>query len=145
MKKQSTKILVAVTLPLIGLFALPQLGAEPTRPTDSDQTETSFMFRKLEAVNQINTGLATEDFQLIKTGGTKLLELSEDAAWKVRRDPLYLHYSSAFQTNVNGLIKAAEQESLGDATFSYINITVSCMSCHKHVRGVVQVSSAGLE
>ncbi len=100
----------------------------------------SFMRAKLSAIDQIVEGLAVENYSLISEGGEKLLALSADAAFQTRRDPLYMHYSSVFQTNVNELMNSAKRESLGDATLNYINLTVSCVACHKHVRGAVQVA-----
>lgn len=101
-----------------------------------------FMRKKLDAVGKIVEGLSVEDFALIESGSNDLLKLSEQAAWKVRRDPLYMHYSHAFQNNVGELLNAAKRENLGDATFSYINLTVSCMACHKHTRNVIQTAPA---
>lgn len=98
------------------------------------------MRAKLSAIDQIVEGLAVENYSLISEGGKKLLALSADAAFQTRRDPLYMHYSSVFQTNVNELMNSARRESLGDATLSYINLTVSCVACHKHVRGAVQMA-----
>jgi len=106
----------------------------------SDRPGAAFMRAKLDAVNQIVEGLSVEDHSLIAAGGEKLLTLSADAAFQVRRDPLYMHYSSTFQTTVNDLVNAAKKESLGDATINYINLTVSCVACHKHVRGTVQMA-----
>ena len=101
-----------------------------------------FMRKKLDAVGKIVEGLTVEDFSLIESGSSDLLKLSEQSAWKVRRDPLYMHYSHAFQNNVSELQNAAKRENLGDATFSYINLTVSCMACHKHTRNVIQTAPA---
>ncbi len=108
----------------------------------SAQEGQSFMDAKLEATHQIIDGLAFEDFAKIEEGADELLQITELSSWKVRRDPVYMHYSTDFERTSLRLRDAARARSIEKATFAYIHLTVSCMTCHQHVRNVVQIAPA---
>tara|TARA_R110002072_G_scaffold13481_2_gene56823 strand:+ start:15084 stop:15575 length:492 start_codon:yes stop_codon:yes gene_type:complete len=100
----------------------------------------SFMHAKLLAAHQVVDGLAYEDFTRIERGADELLRMTELASWKVRRDPVYMHYSSDFESTALRLRDAARARSTEKATFAYMHLTVSCTACHQHVRKVVRIA-----
>jgi len=102
----------------------------------------SFMHAKLVATHWIIDGLAFEDFADIEAGADELLRMTELASWKVRRDPLYMHYSADFERTSLRLRDAARARSIEKAAFAYMHLTVSCTTCHQHVRNVVQMAPA---
>ena len=126
--------------------ALYSVADEPPPPpverTIEAVTESGSMFmrEKLDVAHDIIDGLAFEDFGRIERGANKLLKMADEASWRVRRDPVYMHYSADFEANALRLREAAQKRSLGSATFAYMHLTVSCTACHQHVRGVVQVA-----
>ena len=107
---------------------------------DDDGSGKPFMHAKLAATHQIVDGLAFEDFSQIERGADKLLRMTELASWKVRRDPIYMHYSADFEGTALRLKDAARARSIEKATFAYMHLTVSCTACHQHVRNVVQMA-----
>ena len=107
-----------------------------------DGSGKPFMHAKLAATHQIVDGLAFEDFSRIERGADELLRMTELASWKVRRDPIYMHYSADFESTSLRLRSAARARSIEKATFAYMHLTVSCTACHQHVRGVVQIAPA---
>ena len=109
---------------------------------DGDGSGKSFMHAKLAATHQIVDGLAFEDFSRIEGGADELLRMTELASWKVRQDPLYMHYSADFESISLRLRAAARARSIEKATFAYMHLTVSCTACHQHVRDVVQIAPA---
>jgi len=109
---------------------------------DDDRSGTPFMHAKLAATHQIVDGLAFESFSQIERGADELLRMTELASWKVRRDPIYMHYSADFESTALRLRKAARARSIEKATFAYMHLTVSCTACHQHVRNVVQMDPA---
>lgn len=114
------------------------------RPTVSGTTrgtaDPQFMHGKLEISQRIVDGLMTEDFATIISASNDLLKLTEEAAWKVRRDPTYMHYSDSLKKQTALLRQAARRGSIGDATFAYVNLTVGCVACHNDVRGVYRLA-----
>jgi len=114
-----------------------------SRTLDKDDGPgTPFMHAKLAATHQIVDGLAFEDFSRIERGADELLRMTELASWKVRRDPVYMHYSADFESTSLRLRKAARARCIEKATFAYMHLTVSCTACHQHVRNVVQMDPA---
>lgn len=133
---------------LAGLVSFRSTAAEKHPPPASrslqveHESSKSFMQAKLIAAHQVVDGLAYEDFDRIERGADELLRMTELASWKVRRDPIYMHYSADFESTALRLRDAARARSIEKATFAYLHLTVSCMACHQHVRNVVQIAPA---
>lgn len=100
----------------------------------------SFMLQKLDSTQKVMKGLTTDNMQLVIEGSEELLQITEEASWKVSRDAYYIHYSRDFKRIVRDLEDAAKRGSVEEATFAYTHATVACMACHRHVRGVLPVS-----
>jgi hypothetical protein len=79
-------------------------------------------------------GLVLEDFNLI-TEGAKQLQITATAAeFMVSNDPLYIEHANDFRRIVNKLAVAAKEKRLDGATLGYMDMTMSCVECHKQVR-----------
>lgn len=120
-------------------------------PVPSDVTESKpsvvqstsrqpSMRRKLASTAKVVEGLATENFRLAVEGADELLHLSEEASWRVSRDAYYVHYSKDFSRTIRDLRDAAARRNGEEATFALNHAMVSCMACHRHVRGSIAVS-----
>jgi len=94
-----------------------------------------FMRDKLELTQGILEGLAVEDFDLILSRSQRLSAMSQEVGWKVFENPDYEQQSIAFRRNVDALTKAAKNKNLDGATLAYVRATMSCVECHKYVRG----------
>ncbi|MCA9050800.1 MAG: hypothetical protein KDA89_18810 [Planctomycetaceae bacterium] len=112
-----------------------------TERSDESKTERrKFMRGKLAMVNRIVEGLNTENFDMIREGCRDLSVMAQSASWTASQDPFYQHYSHNFEQAVRGLLEAADSRSPEKATFAYIHVTVTCMTCHQHVRGTLRVA-----
>ncbi len=112
--------------------------AKPARPkpgTKEAQLKI-FMRQKLEACHQILEGIATENGELIKSGADTLTELSAAEEWRVSNDVLYRQFSMEFQQTAKKLSEAAAKENFDEVTLKWISATLSCVDCHKFVRGM---------
>lgn len=94
-----------------------------------------FMRDKLELSQQVLEGLATENFELITVKGAKLSAMSKEADWRVFENPDYDQQSITFRRHVDSLVRAARDKNLDAATLAYVRVTMSCVDCHKLVRG----------
>lgn len=94
-----------------------------------------FMRDKLELTQGILEGLAVENFDLILSRSQRLSAMSQEVDWKVFENPDYEQQSIAFRRNVDALTKAAKNKNLDGATLAYVRVTMSCVECHKYVRG----------
>lgn len=90
---------------------------------------------KLELTQGILEGLAVENFDLILSRSQRLSAMSQEVGWKVFENPDYEQQSIAFRRNVDALTKAAKNKNLDGATLAYVRATMSCVECHKYVRG----------
>lgn len=117
-------LLIVATGGVIGVAQNP--GAKPTR---------EFMRDKLELSQKILEGLAMENFEVMGTASRRLNAMSQEAAWQAFDNPDYAQLSAGFRKNVEALTKAAKSKNLDGATLAYVRVTISCVECHKYVRG----------
>jgi len=99
-----------------------------------------FMHDKLELSQKILEGVAIEDWDLVIAKGTKLSTMTQEADWRVFENPNYDAQSKAFRQHVDSLVKAAKKKDLDAATLAYVRMTMSCVDCHKAVRGKLVAS-----
>jgi len=103
-----------------------------------------FMREKLELSQRALEGLAVEDYELIMAKSRRLSAMSQEAGWRLFENPDYDQQSVIFRRHVNSLAKAAHDKNLDGATLAYVRMTMSCVDCHKLVRGKLVASADGL-
>lgn len=124
------KILLLALIASLGVaYSIAQAQVERRRLTKE------FMRDKLELAQRVLEGLALEDYSLIAAKGAKLNAMSAESAWRAFENPDYDVQSATFRRHVRSLIKAAEDENLDAATLAYVGMTMSCVECHRLVRG----------
>jgi len=117
------------------LLGVPVLSGHGTEPKKAEP----LMQRKLKHAQTVLEGLAINDFDKIGDSAQELLVISKLAEWKVVKTPRYANYSNEFQEIAEKLIKAAKEKNLDGATLAYLEMTSSCVKCHKHFREVRMV------
>ena len=120
---------------LVLLFVLTAGQAVTLAQSKRNRAAKEFMRDKLELSQKVLEGLATEDFDLIAAKATRLSAMSKEADWRVFENPDYDQQSVLFRRQVNALTRAAKEKNLDAATLAYVRITMSCVDCHKLVRG----------
>ena len=121
--------LVAVAIILIG--SLTATVAQSKR----ERAAKEFMRDKLELSQRVLEGIVTEDYDLIIARGTKLRAMTKEADWRLFENPNYEQQSVTFRRHVDSLLKAAKNKDSDAATLAYVRMTMSCVDCHKLVRG----------
>ena len=105
-------------------------GAEPDEPQD-----TSFWMRKkLEYSERILEGLAKEDYQQIGKAARSMRALSHMERWVRAGLPEYRTQLRIFENSNDQLIRHADRDELDGAALAYVQLTLSCVNCHKVVR-----------
>jgi hypothetical protein len=94
------------------------------------------MRKKLEHAQKVLEGIALNDFDKIAKHGEELIRISKLAEWRVVRSPQYEVHSNAFRRAAETLIEKADQKNLDGAAFAYLDLTLTCVKCHKHVREI---------
>lgn len=93
-----------------------------------------FMRRKLDHAQKILEGLAQEDFELIEKNARMLSLLSQAAEWQVLPSAEYKQHSTEFRRTADTIAKMAADKNLDGSALKYVELTLNCVNCHKHVR-----------
>ena len=124
-------------LMVISLLAITMTFAQSRR----NRAAKEFMHDKLELSQRVLEGLATEDYALIISKGTRLSAMTKEADWRLFENPDYDQQSLTFRRHVDTLVKSAKDKNLDAATLAYVRMTMSCIDCHKMVRGKLVASA----
>ncbi len=62
-----------------------------------------------------------------------MAEMSKATRWQVMQGPVYAQYSAEFSRLCNQLVKMSKEKNIDGAALSYMHLTLTCISCHKHV------------
>ena len=109
--------------------------AEPPLPLFSKDLKV-FMDAKLEHSQKLLKGLTLQDFKAIKKEAQELSLLSRASTWQVLQTEDYIQHSREFRRAADDIRAAAEKNNLDGAALAYVDMTMSCVRCHKYVRGV---------
>jgi len=126
-RKISLLVAIAALLPL----------ATTLHGDDRDSKKVSeLMHRKLTCSQKILEGISTNDLDKVSKNAEELVQISKDAEWLVIKTPRYEVHSLEFQRAAENLVEKAKEKNLDGATLSYVDLTLSCVKCHKYVREV---------
>jgi len=117
--------LLAISCPVILIYG----------QTEPKSTTKDVMKFKLHHAQRVLEGIATENFEIIGDNTKKLKALSQQADWRIRQTSEYQRFTADFIRNLDSLIKAANDQNVDAATVAYFQMTVSCTTCHKYLRG----------
>src|SRR5262245_33175903 len=120
-----------VTAVLVLTVAFPSVsgyGDEPAKKV------SELMRKKLENSQKVLEGVVMNDFKLIAKHADELIDLSKQAEWKALKTPQYEIHSNDFRRSAETLIKNAKDKNLDAAALTYMEMTLTCVRCHKYVR-----------
>ncbi|GIX05346.1 MAG: hypothetical protein KatS3mg114_1215 [Planctomycetaceae bacterium] len=133
-------IAVALFLTIAGGSVCWYLGyaqeSKPRGAREIPQPLRDFMRKKLGASHKILEGLTTEDESLVIAGADELLQISRAEQWRISQDVLYRQFSDEFQRHARQLRDAAEKQRFDEIALQWMATTMSCIECHKFVRGM---------
>jgi hypothetical protein len=137
MKKMIVFLSVLLALACLPLFRV--TGLEPPKKS-ADVKE--LMKQKLQNSQKILEAIATNDFDSLEKHAGELILISKEAEWKVVKTPRYETYSNDFRRNAEALIQSAKEKNIDAAALAYVDLTLNCVKCHKHVREVRMTRAA---
>jgi hypothetical protein len=105
-------------------------------PPKKEEQAEGLMHRKLQSAQKVLDGIATNDFEKITKHGNELVAISKEAEWKVLKTPRYELYSNEFRRGVEKMVQAAKEKNVDAAALGYVEVTLTCVRCHQHVREV---------
>jgi hypothetical protein len=124
---------VAIVGPILRSPGQPPAKAPATRPpSDLDK----LMQKKLQRAQKLLEGIAQNDLELVKDNAVELLTLSKMAEFRVLKTPQYELHANEFRRSLDEMLKGVKDRSIDSATLAYLDMTLACVRCHKHVREV---------
>jgi hypothetical protein len=127
-----TKIAVSSALVVVSVVLSLQ-GQEQSKPKD-DQHPSFWMKKKLEFSQEILAGLAKADFEKIGKSAKQMQGLNKIEDFVRGRNENYHTQLKAFDYASQELIRYADDENIDGAALAYMQLTLSCINCHKHLR-----------
>jgi hypothetical protein len=108
---------------------------EPPKGENASEKELAdLMKRKLQNAQKVLEGIALDDFDKISKHAEELILISKQAEWKVLKTSQYEMFSNDFRRTAGELIENAKQKNLDGAALAYVDLTLTCVKCHKYVR-----------
>lgn len=117
----------------------------PTAAAQQPENVQTLMRLKLQHAQGVLEGIALEDFDKVDKHAQGLALVSQAAAWQVFQTPEYLRQSAAFRLTCDELSGHARSKKLDAAALDYVKLTMQCVECHKHIRGVKVTQLDSLE
>lgn len=108
----------------------------PVGQAEAQKEVNDLMKKKLEQSQKILEGIALSDFDKISAGAGELIQISKAAEWRVLKTPQYEVHGNEFRKAAEAIIQNAKAKNLDGATLAYVDMTLNCVKCHKHVREV---------
>lgn len=127
------KSITSLTIALCAVITAFTLPGPSARAADTGTQE--IMKEKLGHSQEILKGITTENFDLVLLSAQKLNRLSHATGWFTRQTPEYELFTNELRRHTDSLAKAAKNKNLDAATLAYVQMTMSCVACHKYMRG----------
>jgi hypothetical protein len=106
-------------------------GGEPPQAKAAE-----LMRKKLQQSQKVLEGIALNDFDKIVQHADELILISKETEFKVMKTPQYQLYTDEFRRNAEELVQKAKDKNIDGATLAYMQLTLTCVKCHKHCREV---------
>lgn len=110
-------------------------GAADDKPKPTgDAKKPTVMQRKLVHAQKLLEALAVNDFAKLDANAAELQLCAKEASWRVVKTPKYETYSNDFVRQLDALRAAAKKKNTDAGALAYVEMTLTCVKCHQHVR-----------
>ena len=107
------------------------------RPAGAEEKPSDWMKQKLEMSQKILAGLTQGDFEAVETNAQKMNVVNHLEKLVAADQPHYKEYMrqlNAFETANRELLRQSAAKNIEGSTLAYMQLTVSCVHCHRVVR-----------
>ena len=124
------------TIAMAGLVAVVvwSVITPPVRGAEEEEKMSFWMKKKLEYTEGVLVGLTSEDYEAIGKNARSMNALGYFEKWVRAGSNEYRSQLKIFQNANERLIRMADEENLDGAVLAYVQLTLSCVNCHKLVR-----------
>jgi len=110
------------------------LAAFQARAQLSEERQAALMQEKLKQSQNLLEGLATENYTQIAESAKIMNALNVLEEWFGAEEAAYQAQLKTFRFANEELIRLADDENIDGAALAYMQLTLSCVNCHKHLR-----------
>jgi cytochrome c556 len=127
---------MSTRLTLAGIMMLALLaGCVWAMAADQEQQPPSlWMKKKLAYSETMLVGLVGEDFDQMAKSARSMNAMNQMEKWVRGTSPEYRTQLKIFQNANEQMIRMADKKNLDGAALAYVQLTLSCVNCHKVVR-----------
>jgi hypothetical protein len=120
------------------LFASLLAAGVATLPGHAQKPDpvSELMKKKLTYSQKVLEGIALNDPDAIAKNAQELILISQKAEWLVLQTADYKLHSNDFRRAAETMITQAKAKNVDGAALAYVEMTLTCVKCHKHVREV---------
>ena len=93
------------------------------------------MREKLDYAQALLGAVVLGNHAEVERAAGELVRLSEASTWSPLQTPQYLHHAANFREAARSLAEEARARDIDGVSLAYMEMTLSCVQCHKHVRG----------
>jgi cytochrome c556 len=126
--------LCLLMLVLISAVAGVTMAADPAKDSEKQKALNTLMEKKLEYSQQVLAGLTREDYDLVVKNAKAMNTMTELEKWFRADTQEYRAQLQIFEFANNELVRLAEERNLDGISTAYVQLTLSCVNCHKYVR-----------
>jgi hypothetical protein len=105
-------------------------------------TTKEIMRLKLGYSQNVLVGITTENFDMIDRNAERLVILSKTTNWYSRQTPEYDLFVTEFRRQAEALQRAGKEKNVDAASLAYVQMTLSCVSCHKYIRAAAPTKTS---
>jgi len=126
---------VAVFGPILRGFgtAPDRIGEDKAAPPPTDAM-TKLMRKKLEHAQKLLEGIAINDLKKVDENAGDLMTLSKLAEFRALKTLDYERHTNDFRRTLDDMRRGVKNKNLEAVTLAYMDMTMTCVRCHTHVR-----------
>lgn len=123
-----------IVIGLCGVCLLGSFAASEEPKPEAEQKTSYWMKKKLDYSKEILAGLTQKDFESIRKNAGSMNALNQLEKWFRANTPEYRQQLQSFRSANEQLIAQAKDENLDGAAIAYLQLTLSCVHCHRLIR-----------
>jgi len=97
------------------------------------------MHKKLELAQRLLAALVLNNVDQVGPQAQGMIQLSNEAEWKVFKTAQYEMNSNDFRRSAEKLVQQSKAKDIESAKLTYLELTMTCFHCHRYVRDVGMV------
>jgi len=131
----SVRICAAICVVIAGIWFADSAKAQEKVGATKEQPTSFWMKKKLEYSQNILGGIANADFDKIVENAEAMRGLSKVEGFIRGQTPGYRTQLHIFEESVDEIIRQGKKDNVDGAALAFTQLTISCVNCHKHLRG----------